>query len=247
MAAPTILSLPHQAMLANNRPPTTSWPSEAISSNGTATEISQPSPLKLREDIQKVTIEGFRTLGIVSTFVAGVEAQCLGLISDVSGHPRLSEAASALLLVGLSLTAFGAALSLLSARWFELLTGKELDLLRDRVMAARIKSRNHIDDIYVASASGQVEKPQDVYYESGPTWKDHLVARAVGSTTMIVFCGFYTFVVGMTIYGWIAHSVVAAAVNTFVAMLGTALIVIMHLNFDAKAVLNLMRFERVRI
>jgi hypothetical protein len=61
---------------------------------------------------------GFRNLGIVSTFIAGVEAQCLGLVADAPNHGIL-EAVNALLIIGLLLSAFGAAISLLSARWFE--------------------------------------------------------------------------------------------------------------------------------
>lgn len=58
-------------------------------------------------------------MGIISTFIAGVEAQCLGLVSSSPNHTGLLEAASAFLLIGLLFSSFGAAVSLLSARWFE--------------------------------------------------------------------------------------------------------------------------------
>lgn len=62
---------------------------------------------------------GFRSLGIVSTFIAGVEGQCLGLVPEPDNRNGLLEAVKALLLVGLLMSSFGAAISLLSARWFE--------------------------------------------------------------------------------------------------------------------------------
>lgn len=62
---------------------------------------------------------GFRTLGIVSTFIAGVEAQCLGLTADADTQAPAIQAINALLLIGLLLSAFGAVTSLLTARWFE--------------------------------------------------------------------------------------------------------------------------------
>lgn len=62
---------------------------------------------------------GFRTLGVVSTFIAGVEAQCLSLVADTKISPRMCEIASTFLICGLLLSVFGAAISLLAARWVE--------------------------------------------------------------------------------------------------------------------------------
>lgn len=65
-------------------------------------------------------ITGFRTLGIVSTFIAGVEAQCLSLTGNaIDTQAPAIQAINALLLIGLLLSAFGAVTSLLVARWFE--------------------------------------------------------------------------------------------------------------------------------
>ncbi|KAG9127557.1 hypothetical protein FRC07_012302 [Ceratobasidium sp. 392] len=85
---------------------------------------------EIKKRMQEVTVEGFRTLGIVSTFIAGVEAQCLGLTADGDIEDRVVQAINALLLIGLLLSAFGAVTSLLVARWFDLLVREdELRLL----------------------------------------------------------------------------------------------------------------------
>ncbi|KAG8738202.1 hypothetical protein FRC10_007138 [Ceratobasidium sp. 414] len=80
-------------------------------------------------------LAGFRTLGLVSTFIAGVESQCLGLTANVdNSRDRLVQATNALLLIGLLLSSFGAVTSLFAARWFE---GDEVKLLDYRWDRAR--------------------------------------------------------------------------------------------------------------
>ncbi|CAE6355391.1 unnamed protein product, partial [Rhizoctonia solani] len=159
---------------------------------------------------------GFRTLGIVSTFIASAEAQCLGLVSDIPNHPKLSEAANALLLVGLLLSCFGAVLSLLSARWFEVLTDDQVELLEERLTEARKRGARSsmLED---ATDSVQEIKGEGSHTTIEPTWKDHLVAKAIGSALILVLCGFYTFVVGMVLYAWIARSMATAIINTLAA------------------------------
>ncbi|CAE6505281.1 unnamed protein product [Rhizoctonia solani] len=208
--------------------------------------LTQPIQLvKVERDRQEVTVEGFRTLGIVSTFIAGVESQCLGLVSDIPGHPSLSEAASALLLIGLLLSSFGAALSLLSARWFDLLRDKQITMLEYRWECAR-NNRNSSDP----DLEKQISIPGAIKQEvDTPKWnlRDYLVAKTINSALIIVFCGFYTFIIGMVLYTWVAHSIITAIISTIVAALGTILLIFMHLDFDFMGALNIMTFARIRI
>jgi hypothetical protein len=63
---------------------------------------------------------GFRTLGLASTFIAGVEAQFFSVVAVLdSENSTLLQATNGLLLVGILLSASGAVTSLLAARWFE--------------------------------------------------------------------------------------------------------------------------------
>ncbi|KAG8696497.1 hypothetical protein FRC09_008477 [Ceratobasidium sp. 395] len=74
---------------------------------------------------QRITLPGYRTLGILSTFTAGVEAQCLSLTPDNADptDPTI-QAIHAFLFIGLLLSSFGAVTSLLAA-----LKPSELELL----------------------------------------------------------------------------------------------------------------------
>ncbi|CEL63142.1 hypothetical protein RSOLAG1IB_05182 [Rhizoctonia solani AG-1 IB] len=197
--------------------------------------------------MQEVTVEGYRTLGIVSTFIAGVESQCIGLVSDLPDHPKISEAASALLLIGLTLSSFGAALSLLSARWFDLLRGNQLVMLEYRWECARNNKKRADIEAQIPippEIREEVEKYKDRRYRLS---KDYAVAKAVSLAPPFVFAGFYTFIIAMVLYTWAAHSLTASIVNTFVAALGTILVVCMHLDFDFMGSLQDMSFKRPRI
>ncbi|KAG8702568.1 hypothetical protein FRC09_004667, partial [Ceratobasidium sp. 395] len=94
--------------------------------------------VRMERDMQGVTVDGFNTLGIVSTFIAGVEAQCLSFTADPGDHnPSVVEAINALLLIGVLLSTFGAVTALLAGRWFNLLNGPEVELLDHRWNCAR--------------------------------------------------------------------------------------------------------------
>lgn len=63
---------------------------------------------------------GFRTLGLASTFIAGVEAQFFSVVAVTGPQDDvLMQASNGFLLVGILLSAFGAVASFLASRWFE--------------------------------------------------------------------------------------------------------------------------------
>ncbi|CAE6505287.1 unnamed protein product [Rhizoctonia solani] len=172
----------------------------------------------------------------------------MALLSDVSVHSKIVEAISALLLTGVLLSSFGAALSLLSARWFDLLKDDDVTVLEHRWECAQSRCAQPR-----GSSAESLEKTQ--YSEDAEdgrdkpewNWRDYLVAKAIGSTLHIVFCGFATFVVGMVLYTWVAHSLITAIANTIIAIMGTFLILCMHLDFSFKGALQHMSFKRIRI
>ncbi|KAF8734846.1 hypothetical protein RHS02_06642, partial [Rhizoctonia solani] len=139
--------------------------------------------VKVEEGMQNVTVEGFRALGIASTFIAGVQSQCLGLVSNIPDHPKYSEVASALLIIGLLLSTFGAALSLLSARWFNLLKGDQIRLLEYRWECARKKDRYDIETQSDVQTVANQPKCNGHYGSK----RDYIVAKVVGLSVPVVF------------------------------------------------------------
>ncbi|CAE6451587.1 unnamed protein product [Rhizoctonia solani] len=162
-------------------------------SGATATEkerqltTKQPTPkVQIERDRQGVTVEGYRTLGLVSTFIAGVESQCLGLLSDESDRSELGEVASALLLIGLSLSVLGAALSLLAARWFDLLKGDQIIMLEYRWACAQNNRKRSDPEAPAVDIPKELQGVIDDF-KRNRSWRDYLVAKAVGSAVLIVF------------------------------------------------------------
>ncbi|KAG9083875.1 hypothetical protein FRC06_004328, partial [Ceratobasidium sp. 370] len=80
----------------------------------------------------------FRTLGVISIFIAGVEAQCFTLTSNAEPQDTIVRAINALIIIGLLFSSFGAVTALLSARWFDLLNKDEVELLQYRISRARM-------------------------------------------------------------------------------------------------------------
>ncbi|ELU36020.1 hypothetical protein AG1IA_09950 [Rhizoctonia solani AG-1 IA] len=139
---------------------------------------------KSEDVIRRVKVEeGFRALGIASTFIAGVQSQCLGLVSNIPDHPKYSEVASALLIIGLLLSTFGAALSLLSARWFNLLKGDQIRLLEYRWECARKKDRYDIETQSDVQTVANQPKCNGHYGSK----RDYIVAKVVGLSVPVVF------------------------------------------------------------
>ncbi|KAG8698638.1 hypothetical protein FRC08_005793 [Ceratobasidium sp. 394] len=116
-------------------PPTPLWPANWPVSQ---TRDYNSKSVKVDRDMHTITTKGFRTLGLASTFVAGVEAQFYSAVAviDAEGNTLL-QAAGGLLLVGILFSASGAVTSLLAARWFELLSADEVVWLEHRWAYAR--------------------------------------------------------------------------------------------------------------
>ncbi|KAL5631467.1 hypothetical protein ACGC1H_007106 [Rhizoctonia solani] len=100
--------------------------------------LSPSQPVKVARDMHMITTKGFRTLGLASTFIAGVETQFLSIITTANAQDTVVlQASSGFLLLGILLSAFGAIGAFISSRWFELLTAEEVEWLEHRWAYAR--------------------------------------------------------------------------------------------------------------
>ncbi|KDN39275.1 hypothetical protein RSAG8_08910, partial [Rhizoctonia solani AG-8 WAC10335] len=188
--------------------------------------------------IKKSLIEGYRSLGTASIFAAGVESQCIGLVTDAASKasPRLMGIANAFLLTGLILSSFGTALAFLTANWYEYLEGVQLEALAYRwTHAKRILIQDNRKEVPL------VEPPELTSQRC--SWKDYMVSVAMSSVLSIIMLGSYSFITGMILYIWGAHPLPTAIINTTVAVIGTVLISCMYLNSERLGVLKVMSFK----
>ncbi|KEP51660.1 putative transmembrane protein [Rhizoctonia solani 123E] len=92
----------------------------------------------------KLIVDGFSTLALIATFLAGSQAQLLSDTND-DNEGALSIATSAAFFGGLIFSVFTAILATLSGRWFSILREDDADYLSSRWLAQDSKLR--IDDI----------------------------------------------------------------------------------------------------
>lgn len=222
---------------------------------------SAPQIVRVERDMQGVTVEGFRTLGIVSTFIAGVEAQCLSLTTGANTEARSIQAINALLLIGLLLSAFGAVTSLLTARWFDLLRGDELELLDHRWNCARVEQTGcgnepkrsegdqQLEDKYEFAQDGTLPSKsiQDQIDKCTHSKRNLILARAAFLPLYFIIVGFFSFVAGIIVYTWVFQSRPTAIICTVITVMGTLVVFCLHLDFETMGALNNMSFKRVRL
>ncbi|QRV96076.1 hypothetical protein RhiJN_24094 [Ceratobasidium sp. AG-Ba] len=217
--------------------------------------------VKIERDMQGVTVEGFRTLGVVSTFIAGVEAQCFGLVpSDTRSEEPMVKAISALLVIGLLLSSFGAVTALLAARWFDLLKGDEVELLNHRWACARAGfshsgyvPSNHqerqLDNTFEYTYKGNL--PNDSIMREIENCKlkrrNWILAKLMLVPFQFIVFGYYSFITGITLYTWRFQPVGTAAACTIITITGTIVVVCLHLDFETMGALNQMSFRRPRL
>ncbi|KAG9120018.1 hypothetical protein FRC07_004663 [Ceratobasidium sp. 392] len=216
--------------------------------------------VRMERDMQGVTVDGFNTLGIVSTFIAGVEAQCLSFTADPGDHrPSVVEAINALLLIGVLLSTFGAITALLAGRWFNLLQGPEVELLDHRWSCARPDPTGEND---VGPGEDKALEKQFGYTPEGHLPSPHIrrmidrctrhkrnliLARAIFLPLHLIILGFFSFVTGLVIYTWEFRPLGTAIACTFVTAVGVGIIASLHVDFETMGALSLMSFKRPRL
>ncbi|KAF8595958.1 hypothetical protein BDV93DRAFT_514530 [Ceratobasidium sp. AG-I] len=218
--------------------------------------------VRIERDMQAYWVSGFRTLGVASTFIAGVEAQCLSLTfnnhTETPGTPGTPETpekpfikvANAFLLIGLLFSTFGAASSLLAARWFDLLRGAEVDLLEYRWGKSNKRATGELEP-----NAGKMYTQKDEHYMDEIQEKardisnknDRVLAKAIFYPFYFVMIGFLSLIVGIILFIWATQHKATAAVCTAITVLGTIVLVCLHLDFYTMGTLAHMEFKRIRI
>lgn len=213
--------------------------------------------VRIERDMQGVTVEGYRTLGVVSTFIAGVEAQCFSLVPEGANSDKgLVQAISALLIIGLLLSSFGAVTALLAARWFDLLKGEEIALLNHRWACARAgfsrpptnstKRDSGLADKFEYTHDGDLpsDSIREQVYACKRDTRNWILAKVIFFPFYFILFGFYSFIVGIVIYSWRFQALVTAIVSTTIVVLGSLVVVCLHLKFETMGALNRMSFSR---
>ncbi|KAG9098607.1 hypothetical protein FRC06_006162 [Ceratobasidium sp. 370] len=187
-------------------------------------EKSEVKTVKIERDMQAVTVEG-----VVSTFIAGVEAQCLSVTANVNPHDRVVQAINALLLIGLFLSSFGAVTSLLAARWFDLLRGDEVKLLDHRWECARAEASGVAPEAINQDMKSLHEKFEYTHEGALPSEeirrqiesckrdkRNQVIAKAMFVPFNLIALGFFSFIAGMLLYTWKFQSYPAAIACTVI-------------------------------
>ncbi|QRW21464.1 cytidylyltransferase domain-containing protein [Rhizoctonia solani] len=160
----------------------TNWPISAP-------EVRISRPVKIERDMHTITIKGFRTLGLASTFIAGVEAQFFGTIAAIDTQDDIIlQTSSGFLLVGILFSSFGAIAAFLSARWFELLNAEEVGWLEHRWAYARRETDKPIPWVQSLRVRYRV--------------RNWFVAKSLMLPFYMILFGGIFFVAGVVLYTW---------------------------------------------
>jgi len=153
------------------------------------------APVTQKTDSRRITMEGFRSLGILATFFAGLQAQMLSTsLSDNS--TTASRLVNAFWLAGIALDVFGAILATLTARWFEVLDDRHVEFL---------------DHIWLADPTALPQRNSKRVYLG---IIDTFIANALFSGLPIVTCGVILFLIGLVISIWEKQPLVVGIIST---------------------------------
>lgn len=153
---------------------------------------NDPSTVVQMIDCHRITIEGFRSLGILATFFAGLQAQMLS-VSFSDNSTTASRLVNAFWIAGVILDVFGAVLATLTARWFEVLDARHVEFL-DKTWSA-----------------DPTTLPQ---HNSERVFIDTVIANALFSGLPIVACGVILFLIGLIIRVWAKQPLVVSIIST---------------------------------
>ncbi|CAE6438705.1 unnamed protein product [Rhizoctonia solani] len=199
-----------------------------------APEVRISRPVKIERDMHTITTKGFRTLGLASTFIAGVEAQFFGTIAAIDTQDDIIlQTSSGFLLVGILFSSFGAIAAFLSARWFELLNAEEVGWLEHRWAYARRETDKPIPWVQSLRVRYRV--------------RNWFVAKSLMLPFYMILFGGIFFVAGVVLYTWATQPRLISVLCTVVTGLCGLVILGMYLKFEAKGVLSHTNFTRVRL
>ncbi|KAF8799078.1 hypothetical protein BYT27DRAFT_7227976 [Phlegmacium glaucopus] len=154
----------------------------------------------------QLTVEGFRSLSIMATFFAGIQAQMLS--ASLSENSTIAaKLVNAFWLAGLFLDVTGAVQAAITARWFELLDTKEAETFNQE-WSTNWKSPFH-------------SKPRRPFSSFGDT----IIATALFSGLPIVTCGVGMFLIGLVIYVWARQPILVSIISTIPFVILSPLVV----------------------
>ncbi|CEL60942.1 hypothetical protein RSOLAG1IB_04181 [Rhizoctonia solani AG-1 IB] len=213
------------------QPPTPIWPANWPTSGP---EVTISRPIKVARDMQTITTKGFRTLGLASTFITGVQAQFYSIVTTIDAQDNvILQASSGCLLVGILLSASGAIAAFLSSRWFELLNPEEVGWLEHRWAYARRETDKAI--------------PWGQSSISRYRIRNRFVAKSLMMPFYMILFGCLLFVIGVILYTWTTQPRAISIACTVVMGLCGFVILGMYLKFEARGVLSHTNFTRVRL
>jgi hypothetical protein len=155
--------------------------------------VKVPMPAAVQVDHRQITMEGFRTLSILATFFAGLQAQMLSAsLSDNS--TMAAKMINAFWLAGIFLDVFGAVLATVTTRWLELLNSQETETLNQEWSAPR--------------------KEFSIRKFRWSSLLDTMIATALFSGFPLVACGVSMFLIGLVIYVWAMQPLLVSIIST---------------------------------
>ncbi|KDQ52163.1 hypothetical protein JAAARDRAFT_210720 [Jaapia argillacea MUCL 33604] len=173
-------------------------------------------------DSRIVAQSGYKTLGVISTFLAGVQIQVLTALA-IDRQDALAQVAGALFFTGFIADVMGAILCFQCARWFELLTPDEITHLRS----------SWAD---VEAAHEEVKDSMDLV----ACW----LALSLRASIWVASFGFGCSVVGVMIFIWVEQSVAIRVVSTVCCCCCALFIPPFVIKHDRVRVLKRMRLRR---
>ncbi|PFH47290.1 hypothetical protein AMATHDRAFT_6899 [Amanita thiersii Skay4041] len=208
----------------------------------------------------KLIKEGYRSLALICTFMAGVQAQILSVIPD--RDTTAVQVATAFFYSSLLANIFGGILGSLSARWFEMLTPEEADHIYAWI-GLEIDSSLGVKQANVEMEEGSIlntpcgpgdggKESPEVYGRYDEEDEDLLerikhwwIALAVGAARFIAIIGFGFLAAGIMVLVWEVHPVLTKVLCTTIFATSTILLPPFYFKHDRKRVLNLIKLKRV--
>jgi len=173
--------------------------------------------LKVNVDERQRTMEGFRTLALIATFLASVQAQLIAITAG-SFSELSSKFILAFWIAGLFCDVFGAVLATLTARWLEVLQPPDVEFLNNTWAANKKDLRPPTHEQSRRHRKGLIE---------------YCVAMALFSSPGTVAVGVILFIVGLMVYIWSQQPLLVSIIATLPCAILTPLIACLFIPHQA--------------